>query len=750
MKFFRFVLLSFTFGIKGFLFSQTIHIYGKITDTANRAISDVSIFLLDIHGETLDYTLSNASGHFLLKPKKIEKQYILIAQKYGLQTIRDTLTKPFRLPLNIQLQPLQEKLNEIVIHVSPIKQKGDTIIYNAQAYNGEENKVVSDLLARMPGFTIDENGRIFFQGEPIKKVMVEGLDMTNGDYTKITERLDAHAIKRVELYQKYQEKKILKNIRPSNDVALNLILKEKIYSVTHLETAGEMREITKLLSVNPMFFGKQKQWNLFGTWNQIFLTNRYVYPTLNMHDMHPDFYPVGFSQKWILVNPPDFPDQKKNFNPFFNARLYATDMSFLRLTRRKNQWKIGGEYFKSDYTRKTEEKKLIYDPAGNYGIIKQSKYRSTIQPQDFYVRYTVNKQKTYFTSGFTYQNMNEFNRMTSLTNGRSQSGQLATRTTHIHLATNWIKRTNQWLWEVWQKISYHTTNQDFTVRPFGFDVPPVERQDEMTQQITSGIVAAQQYVKANLLLRNHVIIPEWGAGYEFLNFGFQSNILKNNLKVKNKNWKNRYEVDYHHFISRLAWYAKKNSWFVEAEIPIHFHHILQKDRIRDTTGRKNFLAFNPSIKFIKKLNNIELSYKTSWQNKPEPFPNMFPGKVFSDIYTANFSKMYVQLHKQWSNILKADYTDAVHGFFLYLKLLYARSTENTTPSYTLSSSGFVFRTLADKKSFLDNRMVEIGGDKQFFSFPMQFSFRISFNQMQSTGKIGRNFFISINKIYLIR
>ncbi|MBV5342536.1 carboxypeptidase regulatory-like domain-containing protein, partial [bacterium] len=64
----------------------------------------------------------------------------------------------------------------VVAQRTEMSVKNDTVEYDAAAYKLRDNAVVEDLLKRLPGITITEDGKILVNGKEVKKVMVDGKD----------------------------------------------------------------------------------------------------------------------------------------------------------------------------------------------------------------------------------------------------------------------------------------------------------------------------------------------------------------------------------------------------------------------------------------------------------------------------------------------------------------------------------------------------------------------------------------------
>ncbi len=107
------------------------------------------------------------------------------------------------------------------------EQKGDTLIYEADAFlNGSERKV-EDLLKKLPGVEVDENtGAIKYKGKPVETVTLEGDNLFGQNYTLGTRNINVDMVEQVEAIENYNENPLLKDVDNGEKVALNLKLKK--------------------------------------------------------------------------------------------------------------------------------------------------------------------------------------------------------------------------------------------------------------------------------------------------------------------------------------------------------------------------------------------------------------------------------------------------------------------------------------------------------------------------------------------
>ncbi|MEY5046150.1 MAG: hypothetical protein RL713_1375, partial [Bacteroidota bacterium] len=85
---------------------------------------------------------------------------------------------------HLVLPEIQIKGNALVA-----KRRGDTLIFSADRFKRPEAIRLEQLLSNVPGFQVDASGRISFNGRPIKKLMLDGDDLTAENYQLISRNL---------------------------------------------------------------------------------------------------------------------------------------------------------------------------------------------------------------------------------------------------------------------------------------------------------------------------------------------------------------------------------------------------------------------------------------------------------------------------------------------------------------------------------------------------------------------------------
>lgn len=127
----------------------------------------------------------------------------------------------------IFFRPKEEilQLQEVMVKAKKIRQDGDTLSYNVASYSQQGDRVIADVLKRMPGIEVSGDGGIKFNGKGISKFYVEGMDLLQGRYGIATNNVNAQDVASVQVLQNHQPVKALRGKMLTDDVAMNLKLK---------------------------------------------------------------------------------------------------------------------------------------------------------------------------------------------------------------------------------------------------------------------------------------------------------------------------------------------------------------------------------------------------------------------------------------------------------------------------------------------------------------------------------------------
>ena len=129
------------------------------------------------------------------------------APGFETQTISWTIEPFSKREISRNMPPIYlskaRQLKEVTVTASKVKfyNKGDTIVYDADAFQLAEGSMLDALISQLPGAKIDENGRITVNGEFVETLLLNGKDFLNSDHSLMLENIPAYTVKAVEVYK---------------------------------------------------------------------------------------------------------------------------------------------------------------------------------------------------------------------------------------------------------------------------------------------------------------------------------------------------------------------------------------------------------------------------------------------------------------------------------------------------------------------------------------------------------------------
>ena len=103
---------------------------------------------------------------------------------------------------------VERTLNEVIVKATKVKftYKGDTLVFNANAFNMPEGSMLGSLIKQLHGVELKDNGEIYVNGRKIDNLLLNGKDFFKGDNKVILDNLSNYMVQNVEVYEKPTEK----------------------------------------------------------------------------------------------------------------------------------------------------------------------------------------------------------------------------------------------------------------------------------------------------------------------------------------------------------------------------------------------------------------------------------------------------------------------------------------------------------------------------------------------------------------
>lgn len=113
---------------------------------------------------------------------------------------------------------------------TPMEMKGDTLIYNASSFRVMSNDNLADLLKKMPGVEVGEDGTVKVNGKEVSKITVGGRTFFLGDNKATLDNLPAKIVDKVKVIDKESESAEFTGIKGEKEKVMDVELKEEYKS----------------------------------------------------------------------------------------------------------------------------------------------------------------------------------------------------------------------------------------------------------------------------------------------------------------------------------------------------------------------------------------------------------------------------------------------------------------------------------------------------------------------------------------
>ena len=186
-------------------FAQERLISGAIIDRDTKdPVEQVTIQLLKADSTYVSGAISNEKGLFHLNAPANGK-YLLKISSVGYKTTvkRVQIADDKNLAMgNVVLgaDAIMLKGAVVTAMAQKVNLKEDTFVYNSAAYRTPEGSVVEELVKRLPGAEVSDDGTIKINGKEVKKILVDGKEFMTGDTKTALKNLPTSIIDKIKAY----------------------------------------------------------------------------------------------------------------------------------------------------------------------------------------------------------------------------------------------------------------------------------------------------------------------------------------------------------------------------------------------------------------------------------------------------------------------------------------------------------------------------------------------------------------------
>ena len=249
---------------------------GIVTDrTSGEPLPAATVCIAPVSDETAkSYTTTDMNGTFVFRAMAVD-DYVLHVSYVGYKSqekkLRMTGGKS-AYALRFALDEDAQLLGEVSVQgrATRAEQRGDSLQYNAEAFQVMEGSSAEELLAKMPGIVV-EGGTIQAQGEQVQKVLVDGKEFFDGDVNLAIKNLPSDIIASIEVFDKKSEQAEFTGFDDGEEVkTINIVTKGGFRQGTFGEVSGGYGTDDRYkVNGNINFFNNDRRISLLGMTNNV-------------------------------------------------------------------------------------------------------------------------------------------------------------------------------------------------------------------------------------------------------------------------------------------------------------------------------------------------------------------------------------------------------------------------------------------------------------------------------------------------
>ncbi len=195
----------------------TVPVFGYVADSFTKTpASGTTVYLMTADSVVTDsmntFDMNEGSLYCFHLQRKRARYFLKFVNKAYEEKIVPFTLKPGRnrqvdLPLVFikRKQTLRQRtLGEATVTATKIKMfhRGDTVVYNADAFNVADGSMLDELIKQMPGVELKRTGEIFVNGKKIDYMLLNGKDFYRGNNKIMLENLPYYMVQDIKVYNK--------------------------------------------------------------------------------------------------------------------------------------------------------------------------------------------------------------------------------------------------------------------------------------------------------------------------------------------------------------------------------------------------------------------------------------------------------------------------------------------------------------------------------------------------------------------
>lgn len=655
-----------------------IFVQGRITDSIGSPIPSAIVSLIKKKsGLVLNFAITDIHGNYKIQNDTavLADSLILYISNMGYYGMQVSISKETE-NIFVSLKSLIVQLPSVTVRNSNnlIRLEGDTLNYKVSAFSQPHDRVIGDVMKKLPGIQVDDNGKITYQGKAINRFYIDGDNLLDGKYNIASNNIPINIVDKIQVLENHQPIKNLRNRELSDNAAVNILLKPD--ARLKLSGGGELGVATPSFyesTTNLMMFKKKAKFINYYKFNNtgVDLSNELISHFVDGNDHIPS--PLLF----VGTTVPQLAKKRYLFN-----RAGLANINTLANLQPEIQLRINASYLYDTQLQSSHTNKTLFLQNDTIRYSEEQNNLLFTQAVNTRFTFTANKSSYYLSNIFVLDNRREVTTGTLTAIGNANIKQsLSSNITNISNEINYIKDFSS---KKFKLQGYSFTN--YISNPEKLSVLPGLYENILNDSVPfDGLIQNAHIPTFFTHSYFSVKIPgkfsktfRWGVNYQrqYLNSTLQKRLLNGSIIglvdsfVNQLYWsrlKIYAQVDYSYFTSKATF---------TLSVPITKFNISYAEKNRKKHIQS--LPITPSF-FIKlqsgKESNLTLGY--AYTNEWQDIKSVYNGFVMQSYRNFMANEGFLPLQNRHSTRFSYEFRNTLSVFFLRASLSYTFNNINS-------------------------------------------------------------------------
>ena len=725
-----------------FIFSSAnsqILISGKIQNASSENLSGAAVTIRkDSTGAIQAYGISDVDGNFRIDLNSLYDTIFLKVSHVGYAGWHKQIANIDQ-HLEVRLTESSETLKEVIVESKIITKRGDTLSFRVSAFKDKKDRVIADVLKKMPGIDIMPNGQIYYQGQPIQKYYIEGLDLLEGRYSLANNNISADDVSDVQILENHQGVKILDSLEFSEKTSLNIKLKNEVTMTGTAEVGAGFSPLLWKVKATPMIFTKKQQAIVTYQSNKTGSDVSREIRDFSFSDFGREEFNINKSD-WLGIRqltPPPFEQER-----WLDNNVHLGSVNYLIRLKKDFDLKTNISYLNDAQQQIGNTQTRFFTPTDTIDLVENTQnhlFINTLQSKFILER---NTDDNYLKNELEINGFWDSQRGTIVTQDATIQQRLSKPFSVIRNKLRMLKPVGNQLVTFRSNTGYTETNQSLNVNPGQFAelLNEGEPYAETEQIVASSTFFTDNSAGFTKGIKKITIAPEVGFSFRKQQLDSRLGVLDDRTTTfPDGDFRNRLDFlsSRFYFTNRISY--KKDDWNIRLLTPVNYRNFDIEDAFLGEGRRLSKLTFEPNFFINTKISAYwESSISANLSNDFSDFRSMYNGFILSNYRNIQRYNSPLPDSFRQSYTGRVSYRNPLNSVFANTSYTYAVTENNLLYSNFVEEGGAILFEAFERENTSVFHNLRLEGSKYFNKINTTLKLGSTYSLMQREQLLNNN------------